>query len=133
MNDRIGRRLIDKSCADCIPADMDCQISVECKRQRREKQRKEDNMAKEFFKGDKVWIYDSPCEPRLATIVCKMSQVEAYQVEYKEGREKLRVYGTHNIFEYPDGLNEMVCKMRDDAFYLTKMVKEFENNPIMWA
>ena len=40
MNDRKNKELNIKSCAECIPADMDCQVSVECKRQRRE-QRKE--------------------------------------------------------------------------------------------
>ncbi len=29
-----------KSCADCKPADIDCQISAECKKQRREERLK---------------------------------------------------------------------------------------------
>lgn len=90
-------------------------------------------MPKEFFKGDKVWIYDSPCAPKLATIICKMSQVDVYQVELKDTRyEKVRVYGFHNIFEYPNDLNKMVCQMSDDGFYLSKMAKDFKENPIMW-
>ena len=89
-------------------------------------------MAKDFFKGDKVWIYDCPCEPRLATIVSKFSQVNAYQIEFKEGRDKFRTYCDHNIFMYPDDLERLLAQMSDDAFYLNKMQKEFEKNPVMW-
>jgi hypothetical protein len=89
-------------------------------------------MTKQYFKGDKVWIYDSPCSPRLATIFQKMTGLDAYSVDFKDGRESIRTYTGHCIFAYPEGLNEMVCKMKDDAFSLDKAAKEFEESPELW-
>ena len=49
--------------------------------------------------GDKVWVYECSLKPRLATIVEKMDLVDAYKVEHKEGRDKVRTYGIYSIFK----------------------------------
>lgn len=94
-----------------------------------------------FKKGDRVWVYDCPCKPRLATIISKMDGLEAYQIEFKEGREKIRTYIGDKIYKYPDGLHLMICHMKDDIAHIDRIVMEFEefssdlenpNNPLGW-
>lgn len=92
--------------------------------------------------GDRVWIYDCPCEPRHAIIIEKFDDLDAYKVEHKEGRDKIRTYTGNNIYKYPDDLQLMICHMKDDACHIDRMALHFEefsfdldnpNNPIGWV
>lgn len=91
--------------------------------------------------GDRVWIYDCPCEPRFATIIKKLDGVNAYHVEFKEGREKIRLYTDSHIYKYPEDLHKMICDMHDDSHMISRYAHHYEefedddnpNNPIGWV
>lgn len=100
------------------------------------------NINRTFNVGDKVWVYDCPCEPRHATIIEKLHGLDVYKVEYKNGREKIRVHSVYSIYKYPDDLYIMICHMKDDSFHIDRMASHFEefssdlenpNNPIGWS
>lgn len=95
-----------------------------------------------YEKGEKVWVYDCPCEPRLGTIIDKVDSLDAYQVEHKEGRDKLRLYSGYKLYKYPDDLHLMICNIKDDINHLDRIVGHLEefswdlqnpNNPIAWV
>jgi hypothetical protein len=82
-------------------------------------------MKRNYNLGDKVWVYDCPCEPRLAKIIEIYTNPEYYKIEYEEGREKIRTYTGDHIFKYPDDFEKLHSKIQDDAFYLKKTSDSF--------
>jgi hypothetical protein len=98
-------------------------------------------MKRVYTTGDKIWVYDCPCSPRFATILSKMDEIDAYHVEHKNGRDKVRVYTESHIYKYPEDRMRLLSSLKDDSYHLGKMANEFEesinnnnpNNEFIWS
>jgi hypothetical protein len=81
MNDMGNKKSNIKNCSDCKPADMDCQISVECKRQRREKR-------------------SALCEANSNAVLGDVDERlhERYHNDFIKWNRNNRIYGTGDVF-----------------------------------